>query len=292
MISGSPPHTNREGPRDVDEVVSKELHWPTLAPIDTRLAELKARHGATDELFTDILDLVRDVKNGDPSCQGSVPKDIRTFNSKLKGTESLQPTVHWACPVCKKKFSAEFPSSLKDLKCHTQALHTHPHFFSISLRNLLAIRLPEVFPLVKNETLTYEQYTRVKQFVLFRDEEDIFIAANTDGVAIAKCGSGSVWPVLLTILGTPEHTKSGYRNMLLKALWIGKEQPDVNWIMEVLVQELKDIEQQPIKWSLNGRTFKTRAYLAFVATDSPARIKVSGLPGISGEHGCTFCLHE
>ena len=66
---------------------------------------------------------------------------------------------------------------------------------------------------------------RLTQRGLFSRKADIALSLNTDGVAIFKSSSWSLWLVFLSILNLPIEIRMKAENILLVGLWYAPTKP-------------------------------------------------------------------
>ena len=65
----------------------------------------------------------------------------------------------------------------------------------------------------------------------FSNKYNLTMALSTDGVALYKSSSVSIWPVYLIILNFPAHIRMNAENILLCAAWLGPTKNLMNLLL-------------------------------------------------------------
>lgn len=122
---------------------------------------------------------------------------------------------------------------------------------------------------------------------LLQDQPNIWaLQLNTDGVAIIKSSSSSMWPILLTCNFLPPQLRFKDENIIVAALFFSKRKPDFTEFFRPLAEEFTNL-------SSNGIFVKERIFKIFITNaslDLPAKSSVSQLKQFNSRSACNFCL--
>lgn len=73
---------------------------------------------------------------------------------------------------------------------------------------------------------------------LLSNPNNISLTMNTDGVALFRSSSKSLWPIWLVINELPPTERFSRRNMILAGLWFSKEKPTMTCFLRPLMEEM------------------------------------------------------
>lgn len=126
-----------------------------------------------------------------------------------------------------------------------------------------------------------------------RNPNNLSFQLNTDGVALFKSSSFSIWPVYLVICDLPPRLRYSRKCRLFAGLWFGYTKP----IFSTFLKPFKDMFQQ-----LYDEGFKTICKLNGIHTsetwhgivisssmDAPAKCLYMCMKQFNGECGCPYC---
>lgn len=120
---------------------------------------------------------------------------------------------------------------------------------------------------------------------------DITLQISTDGVQVFRSSSVSMWPVQAMVNELPYRERR--KNMMLCGLWYGKEKPDMNLFLSLLVEELISLHKVGITRNVVGEEeIRIRVHTIASPVDSVARPLLQNIKQYNGRFGCSFCLHE
>ena len=133
----------------------------------------------------------------------------------------------------------------------------------------------------------------------FGDPRDISLAFSTDGLALFKVGTDSVWPLLLINLNLKPAERFKKHNLLLCGIIPGPKNPqDIQSFLRPIVDELKELAAgiDNVYDAFTKTHFTLRAHLVLVTADLPAMAKTMGISGHGSYNHCRFCtingIHE
>lgn len=143
----------------------------------------------------------------------------------------------------------------------------------------------------ENDVVNGKVYKRLRNTGVISDD-DITLQWNTDGVSPFKSSKASFWPIQACINELPFHIRK--ENMLLCALYYGKQKPYVNSFLKPFVSELKDLHTEGIDCLIAGRDTpqNVKVHILLSSVDSVARPMLQGINQFNGRYGCSFCLHR
>ncbi|XP_067654084.1 uncharacterized protein [Haliotis asinina] len=126
-----------------------------------------------------------------------------------------------------------------------------------------------------------------------RKEKEIHISLqlNTDGVALFRSSTYSVWPLYLTVNELNPKLRYSAECRLFAGLWYGINKPTMSIFLQPLVEELKSLYEKGL-FVMHGRSLLLRAILHSVVCDAPARCLVQNFVQFNGYYGCGSCLSK
>ena len=126
---------------------------------------------------------------------------------------------------------------------------------------------------------------------VFSRKTDIALSLNTDGVAIFKSSSWSLWPVFLSILNLPIELRMKAENILLVGLWYGPTKKNMKLFLESIMTSLHPLlgDSVSIRTPEGDRPMRVKVVMGVL--DLPAKAAVLCMKQFNGEHGCAVCLH-
>lgn len=113
---------------------------------------------------------------------------------------------------------------------------------------------------------------------------------NLDGVPVFKSSSQSIWPVFISISGTPFGTSS-HQNLFLHSILFGKLKPRFDVYLEPFVDDMNALNKRGILWLENGFQNKTKFVLKECMCDSVAWPALRNFKQFNGVFGCGASLH-
>jgi len=116
--------------------------------------------------------------------------------------------------------------------------------------------------------------------------KDLTLQLNTDGVVATKSSKLSFWPVLLTINELPLTKRTD--NMLLACVWMGKNKPCMDSLLQPVIAELRELANTGI----HTKRGQTKVFCILCPVDSPARADLQKILNPGGKYSCPWCYHK
>lgn len=104
-----------------------------------------------------------------------------------------------------------------------------------------------------------------------------------------KSSNYSIWPIQMIINEVPMQVRNN--DVILWALWFGKNKPKMNIYMQKFVQNINTLSAEGIPCNINHEIKKIKPYAICCCVDSVARAPMQGLIQFNGYYGCNWCLH-
>lgn len=123
------------------------------------------------------------------------------------------------------------------------------------------------------------------------DSNNISALFNTDGIPLYNSSNVKLWPVFLAINELPPSSRFSRENMVLAAIWQGKDKPPFSQYMCAFGEQMCKLYVD----GMNIKPFGTNASLdvrlaVFVGTmDLQAKAYVLNMTMHNGEYGCSAC---
>lgn len=119
---------------------------------------------------------------------------------------------------------------------------------------------------------------------------DLFI----DNAMVSKSGAKSSMTVVqLSVANVIQHVCRS--RIILAAVWYAKTPEDAcpySTILSVVVDQLRALHEQPIRWTYRERTVESRVLLRAVITDMKAKASTLGMKQVNGYYSCPYCIHK
>lgn len=119
------------------------------------------------------------------------------------------------------------------------------------------------------------------------------LCLNVDGANKFKSNSFSVWPIQLMQNFLPPHIRFLPENIILNGLFYHKSKDDnqlcFHQYMRPLIDELAQLDREPIELEIGGELFKFKPVVTHCAIDLPAKSKIQETKQFGGYNACTYC---
>lgn len=125
----------------------------------------------------------------------------------------------------------------------------------------------------------------------FSSNLDLAFFLSTDGVALFKSSSMSLWPVYLVILNLPPEVRMNASNIMLAGLWVGPTKPLMKLLLDPILSSLKNLSTDGIMINTPNGMQRLKGKLVMGLFDLPAKAAVLCAKQYNGLHGCSVCLH-
>lgn len=115
---------------------------------------------------------------------------------------------------------------------------------------------------------------------------------NTDGVKVFKStDGGGLWPVFLQQDYLRPEKRFNVDNMILVALYYGKNKPNMNEFLAPLVEEFQHYDKFKLKIVIECKPILFQPIILTCCVDLPAKSAVQKIIQYNGRFSCGFCLH-
>ncbi|CAF1218363.1 unnamed protein product [Rotaria magnacalcarata] len=267
------------------------------------LVALKNRHSLSGVCINDICSLL---------CVLNVPGAHRSWYQVKKAlnkshSSSLDRTMWWTCPSCKKVSNNEFTCSNSDCSWHFAPPAPIPtSFYTFNIRGQLSsilsttadMHFPKRTHITPHATLSMKDIVdgNYYQKILNEESDDILtLTMSTDGIQPFQSTEKSLWPVTFIINEIKRKKRFSYQNLILGAVWPGPTKPkrfEMSAVLETIIVQLKELEK--------GSYFECRSDVGYVSRflkvflicacmDKPAQALVQNLPEPTAKFGCGRC---
>ncbi|XP_070389647.1 uncharacterized protein [Dermacentor albipictus] len=257
------------------------------------------RHKLSKEATEDLLHLVELHLPCDTATATTSFVLLKQFRSFL-----LSPSQHFYCPYCKVYIGKDIANGLKCLECDStysvEELQKKSSFFvalSIEeqLRNILESKCSKVQLGSEATKSTSYDVSSIRQSLCYSrlplSPYDVTLTINTDGFPMYKSSGYSMWPLELAVNELPEHER--WDNMLLGAIWFGREKPNINCFLRPFVEEMNHLSSTGFAWTDEHKVSRTtRVFPGPVTVDTVARALVMNMTMFNGAYGCAWCESE
>ena len=238
-----------------------------------------------------------------------LPSDPDKLDQIFNNQENV--TYHATCPHC-----GSYAGKLEDLEeehlCSNDKCLETSNWSNPSLENLFSTINPstavaellsqheDYYDYVINERkhedgIIKDIYDGDKylEFVnsLSPDDRKAYVTCvgNTDGATPYKFSKKSVWPVYIMLNEIPPQER--INNVIVVGLWFGKSKPDLNMLLDPIVDMMNELSETGIKVKIKGETRYIKLYNLVYSLDAMARSPAQGTKCCTGYDGCCWCLH-
>lgn len=232
---------------------------------------------------------------------------IRIPTTKYKLKKIIEPQLsfeyHVRCANCK-KYSVTFKSG-HQFKCDTCSATigtSNSEFFIYiplerQIRKMITDNFEEVcsYPAYRDKSVIADvhdciQYQKVSQ--KYYGTKILSLTASTDGVALFNSSRQSLWAIQLYAHFLKPNHRYIPRNMIVVALYVGKEKPNMHDFFCPLMKELRRLNDAGgISIEKNENTLIFMPVITHCCCDLPAKAEVQGMVHHAGHYACGFCFH-
>ncbi|XP_029176946.1 uncharacterized protein LOC114945028 [Nylanderia fulva] len=256
------------------------------------------RHNLTDVALEDLITLI--------NCHlpYSVYHTKYIFMKKYDIPASIRKCYY--CPECYVRLKTSADDRAKEnLVCQECQCRYDKHTLRKSGNYFLYLPLKQQlrdfvnsdkYALLQKGNDNYSDITSGQVYTSLKDSgiiqlHDITLQISSDGVQVFHSSSVSMWPIQVMINELPYRERR--KNMMLCGLWYGKEKPDMNLFLSLLVEELISLHEVGITRNVPGEEeIHIRVHTIASPVDSVARPLLQNIKQYNGSFGCSFCLHE
>ncbi|CAF1090882.1 unnamed protein product [Rotaria sordida] len=267
------------------------------------LVALKNRHSLSAVCINDICSLL---------CVLNVPGAPRSWFQIKKALDkscasTLDRTVWWICPSCKKVSDNKFTCSNANCSWRFVPPASMPnYFYTFNIRDQLSSILATTADmyLQKRTNVTPHSVLSMKDIVdgnyyrklLDEESDDILtLTMSTDGIQPFKSTEKSIWPVTFIINEIKRKKRFSFQNLILGGVWPGPAKPkrfEMSAVLETIIVQLKELEKGSYFECCSDAGYVSRflkVFLICACMDKPAQALVQNLPEPTAKFGCGRC---
>lgn len=229
----------------------------------------------------------------------------KAFNEST--ATSLDRTIMWICPICKKASDNKLICSNRDCNRRFAPPAPMPNYFYTfniieQLSSILATTTDLQFPQRPNnaphpKTLMTDIVDGSHYYKILNEEAEPFLTLtmSTDGIQPFNSTDKSIWPVTFIINEIKRKKRFCYQNLILAGLWPGPSKPkrfEMAAFLEAIVLQVKELEKVFLFECRSNPGFITRVLKVFLicaSMDKPAQALVQNLPEPIAQFGCSRC---
>lgn len=301
-ISFIDPNEETDDYNNVDEV---EYNWEddnkiyegseiSVKEFSIAFTSLKIRHHLNRQTANDILKLIRII----------LPKPSRL--TIIKTIDVLKPKLNKICVKCR-AIMTNNGSNLNCMELCKNCNQEMTNFVAFDLANQLNLmcqkksilkqieesnlssREKSIYPIACLNNATDGKI--YQSFIRSINDNRLIISLNlnSDGAPIDKIGKYNLWPVLGTIVELNQESRESFRNMVILGLWVSKEKPTYNELLQECLQELIDNDSKERQKYVIMNNRIVRVQLALF--DLIAKAAMTNIKQFNGNFGCAYCHH-
>lgn len=123
------------------------------------------------------------------------------------------------------------------------------------------------------------------------DSNNISAVFNTDGIPLYTSSNVKLWPVFLAINELPPSSRFARENMIIAAIWQGKDRPPFSQYMNAFGEQMCKLYEEGVKIMPCGslETLYVRLGVFVGTMDLQAKAYVLNMTMHNGEFGCSTC---
>ncbi|CAF4906207.1 unnamed protein product [Rotaria sp. Silwood1] len=267
------------------------------------LVALKNRHSLSAVCINDICSLL---------CVLNVPGAPRSWFQVKKALDkscasSLDRTVWWICPNCKKTSDNKFTCSNANCNWRFAPPASMPnYFYTFNIRDQLSstlattadMYLPKCTNVTPHSILSMKDIVDSNYYRKLLDEESddiLTLTMSTDGIQPFKSTEKSIWPVTFIINEIKRKNRFSFQNLILGGVWPGPAKPkrfEMSAVLETIIVQLKELEKGSYFECRSDAGYVSRflkVFLICACMDKPAQALVQNLPEPTAKFGCGRC---
>lgn len=251
-------------------------HKLTKAALNAILKMLQLFLPKPNKLPTTQFRLFQYIENVAPSCniiKHYYCKECLFYN----GTNSIME-------VCKSCTSANGTSHFYELDIQDQIKHM---FENRDLGNKLCIAAHK--DNLISDIIDGSEYIRVNSRN-GRNEYDLTLILNTDGISLIKSSKSHCWPLMFMIAELLEHLRESY--IIVIDLWYDiTRKPLMNIFLQPLCKKLCKYFHKGISWinPMTNQVCTSKIVAPLIIADAPARVQIQNIINCNGKYGCNIC---
>ena len=122
-----------------------------------------------------------------------------------------------------------------------------------------------------------------------RDQYDINLIMNTDGIRIRDSIKKELWIVMFSIVEVPMNLRESF--IIFAAIWYDKPKPKMKSFLKPNCEELVKLHSEGFNWKhpATGNVYNSKVYVPGGVLDAPARAMAQNVLQFNGDRGCNTC---
>lgn len=253
-----------------------------------------------DESFS-CLEANAKIVNSTPNASVQIPSTKYRLKKAITSKLSIEYHVH--CKNCKTysvttKSGHQFKCNACSTMIGTSAFAYFIHIpLQQQLRKIVTEKFEEVclYPSSQDEDVIADihdciEYQKVAQ--KYSGRKFLSLSASTDGVALFNSSRQSLWAIQLYAHFMKPNDRYIPQNMIVVALYVGKEKPNMQDFFYQLMKEMRQIiDDGGFQIIKNEKTILCIPIITHCCCDLPAKAEVQGMVGHAGHYACGYCMH-
>ncbi|XP_034944879.1 uncharacterized protein [Chelonus insularis] len=123
-----------------------------------------------------------------------------------------------------------------------------------------------------------------------RNQYDLTLILNTDGLSLVKSATTHCWPLMFTIAELPEYLRESF--IIIVGLWYDTQRkPLMNTFLKPVCDKIIKSFEKGIQWTdkTTNETFTSMIKAPLFIADAPARAAIQNISYFNGKFGCNIC---
>lgn len=123
-----------------------------------------------------------------------------------------------------------------------------------------------------------------------RQQYDLTLILNTDGLSLIKSAKSHCWPLMFMIAELPEHLRESF--IVTIGLWYdANSKPLMNTFLRPFCQKLNECFHNGISWihPTTKQVHISKIVAPLIVADAPARAQIQNILSFNGKFGCNIC---
>ncbi|XP_036140791.1 uncharacterized protein LOC118644940 [Monomorium pharaonis] len=123
-----------------------------------------------------------------------------------------------------------------------------------------------------------------------KQQYDLTLILNTDGLSLVKSAKSHCWPLMFTIAELPEHLRESF--IVIVGLWYDtNSKPLMNTFLQPFCKKLNECFHNGISWihPTTKKVYTSKIVAPLIIADAPARAQIQNILSFNGKFGCNIC---
>ncbi|XP_057318058.1 uncharacterized protein LOC130663030 isoform X2 [Microplitis mediator] len=126
-----------------------------------------------------------------------------------------------------------------------------------------------------------------------RQQFDLTLILNTDGISLSKSSKSHCWPLMFKIAEIPEHLRDSF--IIILGIWYDTlHKPSMNTFLKPFCDKLEECFKKGVSWinPVTKKTCNSKIIAPLFIADAPARAQLLNMINFNGKFGCNICEIE